>query len=186
MHFDLEEFRSKVWISSFKGKIDAATIMQAVQEKNPNATIQLFDLDRIAGSRHLFLAAYNAEKSYNSRRRISRSLSMEILLFVSGTRQITEALERVGINRATTRSAVLAIASSDQAITKISNLLIEKFNQNDDDRLLDIWTKERRASVRRVFNIGIKELKATYRSGEMDKAIEKLAIERSAMLAIAK
>jgi hypothetical protein len=60
LHFDLEEFRSKVWISSFKGKIDAATIMQAVQEKNPNATIQLFDLDRIAGSRHLFLAAYNA------------------------------------------------------------------------------------------------------------------------------
>ena len=183
----MEEFQSKVWISSFEGNVDAATIMQAVQEKIPDATIQLFDLDRIAGSRHLFLAAYNAEKSYNSTRRISRSLSMEILLFVSGTRQITEALERVGINQATTRSAVLAIASSDEAITKISNLLIEKFNRKDDDRLLDIWTKERRASVRRVFSIGTKELKATTQGRkEMDRAIEKLAIERSAMLAIAK
>jgi KEOPS complex subunit Cgi121 len=182
----LEEFRSKVWISSFEGKIDAATILQAVHEKIPNATVQLFDLDRIAGSRHLFLAAYNAEKSYNSRRRISRSLSMEILLFVSGTRQITEALERVGINQGTTRSAVLAIASTEQEITTIVNLLIEKFNRNDDDRLLDIWAKERRASVRRVFGIGSKELKATYRVGGINMAIEKLAIERSAMLAIAK
>jgi tRNA threonylcarbamoyladenosine modification (KEOPS) complex Cgi121 subunit len=111
---------------------------------------------------------------------------MEILLFVSGTRQITEALERVGINQETTRSAALAIASTEQEITTIVNLLIEKFNRNDDDKLLDIWTKERRASVRRVFGIGIKELKATYRVGGMDMAIEKLAIERSAMLAIAK
>jgi tRNA threonylcarbamoyladenosine modification (KEOPS) complex Cgi121 subunit len=111
---------------------------------------------------------------------------MEILLFVSGTRQITEALERVGINQGTTRSAVLAIASTEQEITTIVNLLIEKFNRNDDDRLLDIWAKERRASVRRVFGIGSKELKATYRVGGINMAIEKLAIERSAMLAIAK
>ena len=160
--------------------------MKEVHEKCPDATVQLFDLDRVAGSRHLFLAAYNAEKSYNSKRRISRSLAMEILLFVSGTRQITEALERVGISQETTRSAVLAIASSDDEILTISNLLIEKFSHNHDDSLLNIWTKEKRATIRRIFAIGTKELKATYGDGGLDMAIEKLVIERSAMLTIAK
>ncbi len=64
----------------------------------PNVTVQLFDLDRVAGSRHLLLATINAVKSYDSKRRISRSLGMEILLFVSGTRQISEAVKRVGIS----------------------------------------------------------------------------------------
>jgi tRNA threonylcarbamoyladenosine modification (KEOPS) complex Cgi121 subunit len=184
--FELAEFGSKVWISSFSGKVDAASVMREVYEKFPNATVQLFDLDRIAGSRHLFLAAYNAEKSYNSKRRIARSLQMETLLFVSGTRQITEALERVGISKRTARSAVLVIAPSDEVIMSVANLLIEKFNRKDDDRLLDIWTKQRRVSVQRVFGIGMKELKATCGSGEVGRAIEKLAIERSAMLAVAK
>ena len=166
--------------------MDAASIMKEMHEECPDATVQMFDLDRVAGSRHLFLAAYNAEKSYNSSRRISRSLGMEILLFVSGTRQITLALERVGISQGTTRSAVLVIATSDEAIRTISDLLIEKFHQKDNDKLLDTWTEGRRVLVKRVFGIGIKELKATNRTGEVEKAIERLVIERSAMLAIAK
>ena len=168
------------------GKVDAASVMGEVYEKFPNAMVQLFDLDRVAGSRHLFLAAYNAEKSFNSKRRITRSLRMEVLLFVSGTRQITEALERVGISEGTTRSAALVIAPSDEAIMSIVNLLIERFNRKDDDGLLDIWTKQRTASVQRIFGIGMKELKATCGSGDVGRAIEKLAIERSAMLAVAK
>ena len=44
----------------------------------------------------------------------------------------------------------------------------------------------RRALVQRIFGIGMEELKATNSTGEVEKAIEKLAIERSAMLAIAK
>lgn len=175
-----------MWISAFEGKVDAASIMREADEKCPNAMVQLFDLDRVAGSRHLLLASYNAVKSYNSSRRISRSLGMEILLFVSGTRQITQALERVGINRETTRSAVLVIAASDEAITTLSNLLIENFHQKDQDKLIDTWTEERRVMVQRVFGIGSKELKATISTREVEKAIERLAIERSAMLAIAK
>lgn len=186
MRFELDEFNCKVWISSFEGKIDPAKVMKEADAICPKTTVQLFDLDKVAGTRHLLLAAYNAKKSYNSKRRISRSLSMEILLFVSGTRQITEALERVGINQQTARSAALAISSSDDELLKISNLLIEAFGHKEDEKLLDTWNKQRRTNVRRVFNIGRKELRATYRNNGVDAAIEKLAIERSAMLAIAK
>ena len=176
MLFDLEEFGCKVWISSFAGKVDAASVMKEMQEKFPDSAVQFFDLDKIAGSRHLLLAAYNAEKSYNSKRRITRSLQMEVLLFVAGTRQISDAIQRVGINDSTTRSAVLAIARSDRALVDISESLIKKFSQRDDDELLDTWTRRRELSVTRNFGFGKK----------VGRAIEKLAVERSALVAIDK
>ena len=104
--------------------------MKEVNERFPDATVQLFDLDRVAGSRHLLLATYNARSLINSSRRISRSLGMELLLFVSGTRQITEALERVGINAETKRSAVIVLATSDESIACISRYVeLKDFHQ---------------------------------------------------------
>ena len=176
----------KIWISAYHGSVDP-TKLTDVQKQYPNVTVQLFDLDRIAGSRHLLLATFNALKSYESKRRISRSLGMEVLLFISGTRQISEAIKRVGITPKTTRTAVLSVlpAAADQL--KLSDLLAEVFTEKDDDSLLDKWTSLRKSKVLRTFGIGDKELKAASRDGEpIEKAIERLAIERSAMLAIAK
>lgn len=176
----------KVWISAYHGSADP-TQLSIFQVQFPNVTIQLFDLDRIAGSRHILLATFNAVKSYESKRRISRSLGMEILLFVSGTRQISEAVKRVGITSETTRTAVLSVLPEDTEQSNLSNFLAEIFKEKDDDGLLDMWTSLRRSTVIRTFGIGDKELKAALRDDEMpEKAIERLAIERSAMLAIAK
>ena len=135
----------------------------------------------------MLLATFNALKSYESKRRISRSLGMEVLLFISGTRQISEAIKRVGITRKTTRTAVLSVlpAATDQL--KVADSLAEIFRERDDDSLLDKWTSLRRSKVLRTFRIGDKELKAALRDGEVvEKAIERLAIERSAMLTISK
>jgi tRNA threonylcarbamoyladenosine modification (KEOPS) complex Cgi121 subunit len=112
---------------------------------------------------------------------------MELLLFISGTRQISEAIKRVGITPKTTRTAVLSVlpAATDQL--KVVDSLAEIFREKDDDSLLDKWTSLRKSRVIRTFGIGDKELKAALRDGEViEKAIERLAIERSAMLTIAK
>ena len=161
--------------------------MKEAQEKLQGTTIQLVDLDKVAGSRHLLLSTFNALSSYNSNRRISRSLAMEILLFVSGTGQITEAIERVGISPKTSRTAAVALVSSDVEAQRVENFLVDAFKKKADDKLLDKWTKQRRASVQGVYRISSKELIAAARENEkIEKAIERLAIERSAMLAIAK
>ena len=86
----------------------------------------------------------------------------------------------------TKRSAVLVMATSDDTIASISSMLAETFRGKEDDQLLDRWSDERIASVQRTFKIGVGELRATNRTGEVEEAIQKLAIERSAMLAIAK
>jgi tRNA threonylcarbamoyladenosine modification (KEOPS) complex Cgi121 subunit len=114
-------------------------------------------------------------------------LGMEVLLFISGTRQISEAIKRVGITGKTARTAVLSVlpAASDQS--KIADSLAMIFLEKDDDSLLDKWTSLRKSRVLRTFDVDDKELKAALRDGEVvEKAIERLAIERSAMLTIAK
>ena len=186
MLFELTKL-GKLWISAFDGQVDAAHVMKEAQDKLQGITIQLIDLDKVAGSRHLLLSTFNALKSYNSSRRISRSLGMEILLFISGTGQITEAIERVGISSKTSRTAALALVSSDHEAQRVENFLVEAFKKKADDKLLDEWSKRRRASVQEVYGISSKELVAATRKNEkIEKAIERLAIERSAMLAIAK
>jgi len=135
----------------------------------------------------MLLATFNAVKSYESKRRVSRSLGMEILLFVSGTRQIAEAIKRVGITPKTKRTAVIGVLPGNSDQSKLAAFLGEIFGGKDDDSLLDRWTVLRKSKVVRTFGIGDKELKAVLRDGEAaEKAIERLAIERSAMLAIAK
>jgi len=112
---------------------------------------------------------------------------MEILLFVSGTRQIAEAIKRVGITPKTRRTAVIGVLPGNSDQSKLAAFLGEIFGGKDDDSLLDRWTVLRKSKVVRTFGIGDKELKAVLRDGEAaEKAIERLAIERSAMLAIAK
>lgn len=176
----------KVWISAYHGSVNPAQLT-SVQAQFPNITVQLFDLDRIAGSRHMLLATFNALKSYESRRRISRSLGMEVLLFISGTRQISEAIKRVGITPKTARTAVLSVLPEATDELKVVDSLGGIFREKDDDSLLDKWTSLRKSKVVRTFGIGDKELKAALREGEViEKAIERLAIERSAMLTIAK
>ena len=112
---------------------------------------------------------------------------MEVLLFISGTRQISEAIKRVGITSKTTRTAVLGVLPRNIDHLKVSDFLAEIFTMKEDDSLLDKWTNLRRNRVVITLGIGEKELKAASRDNEgTEKAIERLAIERSAMLAIAK
>ena len=114
-------------------------------------------------------------------------MEMEILLFISGTRQISEAIKRVGITSTTTQTAVVGILPGKTDHSKVADLLAKIFAEKNDDSLLDKWTSLRKTTVVRTFGIGQKELKAASRNGEMfEKAIERLAIERSAMLAISK
>ena len=186
MLFELPGLDRQVWITAFRDTVDPSRLAK-FQVEHPEVTIQLFDLDRVAGSRHILLATFNAVKSYKSKRRISRSLAMEILLFVSGTRQISEAVKRVGVSPQTRRTAALSLSSMNADQSKIAKFLTGIFKDKGDDSLLEKWTSLRRATVLKTFGIGKKELKATRRSHERtERAIERLAIERSAMLAIAK
>jgi tRNA threonylcarbamoyladenosine modification (KEOPS) complex Cgi121 subunit len=186
--FQIPEFSSYVWISGFNVRpADVEEILRTVQERLPKVCAQLVDLNKVAGSRYLFLATYNALKSFHARQSISRTLGMEILLYVAANRQISEALRRVGIGVETQKIAAIAVSHKREEAVAAGDLLEELFNVKSTDELLDSWPSERVESVKSGFGISSKELAATIRRNEdTSKAIERLAIERSALLTIRK
>ena len=85
-----------VWISAFAAKpADFDLVLRKVHDEYPNVSVQFVDLDNVPGSRYLFLATLNALKSFRSKQPISKTLGMEILLYVSASRQIAEAVRKV-------------------------------------------------------------------------------------------
>ena len=187
MLFPLPEYSAHIWISGFTAKPkDLARVVQAIQEKFPGVSVQFADLNRVPGSRYLFLAALNALKSYRSKP-ISKSLGMEILLYIAANRQISEAIRLVGITSASEKITAVLVARTEQESSEAAAMLSTIIGQEGNDKLVDIWSNERVKNVREVFYIGSKELKATLREDETrSQAVERLAIERSALLAIRK
>jgi tRNA threonylcarbamoyladenosine modification (KEOPS) complex Cgi121 subunit len=162
-------------------------ILRDTAEKFPGVSVQFVDLDKVPGRRYLFLATINALKSYNSNQPIAKSLGMEILLYISGNGQINEALKRVGVTSGTRRTAALAVGGSSRQVSDAGAFLVQALGQGNQDELLDDWPPERVEKVRSVFEIGDKEVKAVIRKSELvTSAIERLAIERSALVAVRK
>jgi tRNA threonylcarbamoyladenosine modification (KEOPS) complex Cgi121 subunit len=188
LFFQLPELAAHVWISAFTTKpddFDAA--LREVQKEYPDVSVQFVDLDNVPGSRYLFLATLNALKSFRSKQPISKTLSMEILLYVSTSRQIAEAIRLVGMSSDTNRIAVISVGKTKEELSGTAAVLNRMLNQKNSDALVDVWSTARIENVRSLFQIGSKELKATLRKKESrSQAVERLAIERSALLTVRK
>lgn len=188
MFFEISELAEYVWISAFEGgPDDIEQALRVMQEKFRDVSVQLVDLDRVAGSRYLLLATLNASKSFRSRQPITRSLGMEILLYIAASRQIGEALKHVGITAESRRTATVVVGSSRIRVSEAAAALRVFFAKEDVEGLLDKWDDKRIKSVRSNFGICDKELSAILRKHEGSvRAIERLVIERSAMLSVKK
>jgi KEOPS complex subunit Cgi121 len=183
--FQIPHFELHGWISAFDTKPESVEdLFRNAAEKHPSVSLQLVDLDRVPGQRYLLLATVNALESFHSKQPIAKTLGMELLLYIAGEKQITEALGIVGVTPRTRRVAAIAVGASAEEISAAANSLAETLGLSDNDQLLDDWPLERIKNVRSGFEIGEKELKAVIRKREpVSAAIERLAVERSAMLA---
>jgi len=186
--FDIPEFETKIMITALiNHNLDPQSILTSIRREFDEATIQFVDLEKTVGHRHVLLASYNALKSWSLDRMISRSLAVEILLYISAERQITDAIARIGVNTATKRIGVIATSSSDEIFPSIKEHLAKSFNEDCNDELLDEWTEERCKRVRETFGISDKEIETVTRSGDsIQQSIQRLTIEKSALLIVRK
>jgi len=186
--FELSETGMHAWISAFNTSPPSLEeLFRSAAEKCPEVSIQLVDLDRVPGQRYLKLATVNATKSFHSKQPIAKTLAMELLLYISAEKQIVKALKRVGITAETRRTAALAVGEHRDHVLAAANFLAGRLGQDSEDRLLDDWPRQRIMNVRSGFDIGEEELGAIVRKDETEPmTVERLAVERSAMLAARK
>lgn len=146
-------------------------------DRRHGTTSQVFDASRIAGKTHLAHAAKLALTAQFTRRNFTSSLGLELMCWAAGVRQITQALERVGLREGSTQVAILTLGKSCEAVNRAQTDIFSELGIKRDQRVLEL-TPEKTRSLVDVFSISEEELKLA--------PIEKLVLERIALLSLEK
>jgi len=164
---------------------DPEHTLRQLRSINKQAEVQLVKADLIAGPEHLQFAARNAIYSFNGKRRRSKSLAMELLLYVSCQRQIAKAIRLLGVDSKDSRIALVALSDSKDATQELDRRARLIVDGEEDDNLIEIGSKQKMAQLQRSYGVTGREMEAARFEGETDPSIlKRLIVERSALLDI--
>ena len=164
---------------------DPEQLLRQLRSINKQVEVQLVKADLIAGPEHLQFAARNAIHSFNGKRRRSKSLAMELLLYVSCQRQIAKAIKFLGVDSKDSRIAVVALSESRAALEGLAREAASIIGGEPDDDLIEIQSEQRVVKLQRSYGITGGAMEAARFEGETNSSVlKRLIVERSALLDI--
>ena len=156
-----------IQIIGFKDNVkDFRELINKTNEISKSCTLQLLNADGIAGYGHILHATHHAIKAFERSENIAKDLGLEICLRASAQRQISKALDILGINEGKMNICAVAVDCSEDTINKLEVLLDKR-----DDNVLDPDEK----ILKKIYKISDEELKT---AGN----IENVMIERTSLL----
>ncbi|SNQ61586.1 KEOPS complex subunit Cgi121 [Candidatus Methanoperedens nitratireducens] len=138
--------------------------------KEKNITIQVLDADKLAGKEHIKFAVEKAMNSFKTGTNIANDLAKEIMLYASGTRQISKAI-RLGIHKGENNIALVAVGEEAD---------LSAFNEIKPKPVLE-YNESKKEAVMEVFNITDEEIEAVGK-----EKIPELVLERVALVDVIK
>jgi len=168
---------------------DFLAVLKAIAHRY-SVTIQAMDAELIAGEAHIKSAVQKALRAIRQGNSITSDLSMEVLLYAAGRRQIERALA-MGVSAGDNKKIVVVIIDVDNkhkdldAIAREIKQRIGLEEQPIEDLELESETEtnteEKRNKLMRFFNITDAEIEAV---GE--RKLKMLVLERVALLEVYK
>ena len=161
---------------------DVNNFFSQIRKKTKGIPIQFFDAGLVAGWEHVYFAVLNALKAFEGRLNISNSLAVEALLYASAQRQISKAVDLLGIKPESPHVVVLVLAETKQGINTALEIVSQLMPGERDDGVLEL-TDEKVEDIRRLFGISDLELEAKLEKKGLEKeALIDLVIEHVALL----
>jgi KEOPS complex subunit Cgi121 len=160
------------------GVKDPKALVRAISVAVAPHLAQIVDAEKVAGREHLFMAAVNAAKSTETGMAVSKSITVEALLYASAQDQITRALRMLGVSSKSTTIALIVFAQSQEA-AELAYSKAAKYIGEEDDGVLEI-DDLKMASLMDTFGVGDDELEAV--GGP--EALGRLIVERGALLSL--
>jgi tRNA threonylcarbamoyladenosine modification (KEOPS) complex Cgi121 subunit len=157
---------------------DVDDLLGNLAEAVSPAVFQIFNATRIAGCRHLYMAAVNAVGAFEAGSAISRALGIEVLLYASCQDQISRALEVVGVGPSTKNLALVVLGDGPGEAEAAFEKAVDILGEVDDSVLGLDETKFR--EIAKVFGVSENELEAV--GGEPDENLTSLLVEKGALL----
>ncbi|MCS7364974.1 MAG: KEOPS complex subunit Cgi121 [archaeon GB-1867-035] len=184
-----DKFRSLGVVAvSLSSKLNVNLILDVCRKVSSthDVVIQVFNPNIIISLRHLLISVMKALRSFSEGRNICDKIEMEILLYISGRRQIRDALKIAGLPEYAENFISICIGSDDSRIVESLTSLIDYLNGKVDWNMLEL-NDEKISFLREVFNISEDELNIVVRRDLSFKDVmERLIIERCALLDVIK
>lgn len=180
----VELFGRHVIITGFRDAQigDVEVFLREVQQKIKKSEVQFLDANLVAGWEHLYFSTLNALRAFDTGLNISKSSTIEVLLYASGQHQIRRAFEMLGVKSGASDIALLIISKTEtdaeEALKTVSNLL----KGNICDEVLEL-TEKKAEAIKGLFNISNLEVEAATRAEDPKRSLINLVIERVALLA---
>jgi KEOPS complex subunit Cgi121 len=180
----IEEEAKYVAITGFKGvNVEKPEqLLKAIRKgKRTNVSVQFFNADLIATWEHIYFAVLNALTAFRTKRNISKTLAVEIMLYASAQRQIRKAIDLLGVKHGCGDVAVVVMGESAEAVEAEVTAVSKHFCREPDDQALEL-SPAKAQSIRKAFAITQKELAVVTKEGNAKRALVDLVIERMALL----
>lgn len=162
---------------------DPEHTLKQLRSISSEAEVQLVRADLIGGPEHLQFAARNALHSFSGKERRSRSLAVELLLYISCQRQIAKAIKLLGVDSKDSRVALVALSGSKDVILELDRQADSLIGGHRDESLIEIGSKRKMDLLQRSYAVTSREMEATRSVGEADSSVlKRLIVERSALL----
>ncbi len=163
---------------------DPEKVLHKLRTTNEQVQLQLLKAGLVAGPEHLTFAAKNAIHSYKGKNAKSRSLAMELLLYISCQRQISKAIKFLGVDPSDRQVLLVALSESKAALQKLEEESKTLLGESDDN-LVEIGSKRKLVDIQHAYGVTRREMEATRFEGETDsQVLKRLIVERSALLDI--
>ncbi len=151
-----------------------------------NVIIQAVDSRAIISLRQVFSAVFKALRAFHDGRNTCEKLEIEFLLYLSGKRQIRDAIEAIGIKGNMERIALIVIGESYDDVNSTIIDVLNNINGIIDSSFLE-FNEDKLKFLRKVFEISDNEINAIKRSDlSLLEIIERLIIERGALIDVQK
>ncbi|MGB2842809.1 MAG: KEOPS complex subunit Cgi121 [Halobacteriota archaeon] len=150
-----------------------------------DVTIQAMNAELIAGEGHIKSAVRKALRAADRGRNITNDLSLEILLYAAGKRQIDRALA-MGVSEGGNKVALVIVDAAGETDLEVVAEEVKRKTGIEEEPMQELelelgYNKTKKEKLKKFFNITEAELKAV---GE--KKLKMLVLERVAMLDVLK
>lgn len=154
---------------------DIGSILNENRTKFDIHASQLFDNQYIWGFHHLYSAGWHALKACKNERMISKTLSIEVLLYAAAQRQIKKAIALLGVKKTTKDVAGILLGKKSEELINASQQLQEELHIKPNIKLLDDFESKKELFVQILNKDGYNATDFTF--DEIGKAVfQKIAL----------